>query len=87
MEIEFKEYLKEKYSPIVVRCYLQNVKWVLNHEEIGWFVLARLIDSIIRDYDIGGSKEEEGNYQHRSRICAIKAYREFIDNRFHELMP
>lgn len=58
--------------------YVGRIKKVLEWENISLEELNHNIDTICRDYDIGGVKQNLGEKSHRSVINALKRYREFL---------
>ncbi len=88
MKKEFEYFLESKgYSkftpsgaPSTVYDYIKRIDKVCYYEYCTWEELAENIDSVVRDYDIGGKKEHIGNISHRAVINALKRFQEFLDS-------
>lgn len=58
--------------------YVGRIQKVLEWESMSLAELNQNIDSICREYDIGGIKQELGQKSHGSVINALKRYREYL---------
>lgn len=72
----YKEYTP-KNLPSTVYDYVGRIKKVLEWEGITISELNNNIDTICKEYDIGGTKEDMGNLSHRAVINALKQYSEY----------
>ncbi len=84
----FEAYLiKEGYStetpsghPSTVYSYIDGIERnVLDEEHISWDGLKNNIDTIVKQYDIGGSKESIGSKSNCTVINALKRFSEFVN--------
>lgn len=84
----FEQWLKgQGYSsitpsgkPSVTYDYKKRVKRICDNENITVEELVRKIDTILPQYDIGGSKEEYGKKSHNAVISALRQFKRFIDD-------
>ena len=76
-----KGYSKETPSghPSTVYDYLKRIDSVCKEEHYSWGQLAASIDSIVRQYDVGGKKQDIGEKSHRAVINALKQFQEFVN--------
>lgn len=58
--------------------YIDGVETVLTEEGISWETLRTTIHDLIPRYDAGGAKELIGAKQHRTVICSLKQFAEFV---------
>lgn len=65
-------------NPSTAYDYVKRIENICDWEKCNWEDIAKSIDLLVREYDIGGSKEELGNKSHRAVINALKRYREFV---------
>ena len=66
--------------PSTVYDYIKRIDKVCEWESCSWEQLIINISTIVKDYDIGGSKEELGNKSHNSVINALKRLHEYANN-------
>lgn len=86
MKKGFQNYLIEQgYSlttpsgnPSTVYDYQKRIDKVCEWEGCTWEILATNISKIVAEYDVGGSKETEGNKSHRAVINALKRFEIFV---------
>ena len=74
----------KKYTPSglpsTIPQYVNAIEIVILEENfVTWERLKDKIGSIIIRYDIGGTKEDIGNYKHRTVINSLKAFKRFLD--------
>lgn len=89
MKEEFKMYLiasgyKERTpsgNPSTVYDYVRRIDNVCKWEGTDWEGLKNNIDRIITEYDVGGTKEQDGSRSHHSVINALRCFRAFLNNR------
>jgi hypothetical protein len=58
--------------------YIDGVETVLTEEGISWETLRTTVHDLIPRYDAGGAKELIGAKQHRTVICSLKQFAEFV---------
>lgn len=83
---QFEQYLiKAGYSlhtpsgnPSTVYDYKKRIDKVCEWEGLSWEGLAGRIDTIVSQYDVGGSKEELGNKSHNAVINALRRFQDFL---------
>ena len=83
---DFKDYLIScgyaEYTPRGLPStafdYVERIKKVLEWESMSLTELNQNINSICREYDSGGTKQELGDTSHRAVINALKRYREYL---------
>ena len=87
LKIEFENYLVKmgykKFTPSgnksTVYDYIGRIENVIRNEGLcTWENFASNINRIVKEYDYGGIKEEEGNKSHKAVINAIKAFKRFL---------
>ncbi len=66
-------------NPSTACDYSRRVARVCEWENCSWEALAMSIGGIVKDSDVGGSKEADGQRSHRAVINALKRFREFCD--------
>ena len=84
----YEEYLiKEGYSletdsgnPSTVYAYANAVQAVIDEEGITWNTLEANISTVIKKYDIGGSKETFGCKSNKTVINALRRFEEFVNS-------
>lgn len=64
--------------PSTVFEYRRAVSDIKSNEALSFSDFCNNIDSIIREYDIGGSKESLGKKKHSTWINALKRFREYL---------
>ncbi|MEE1055631.1 MAG: hypothetical protein UH239_00065 [Acutalibacteraceae bacterium] len=88
MDEQFKNYLiKAGYkittpsgNPSTIYSYIKSIDKVCELEGFSWCELADNIETIVKQYDLGGTKEDLGNKSHKTVINALKRFQEFINN-------
>lgn len=86
MKNNFENYLiSQGYSqktpngnPSTVYDYIKRIDKVCEYEKTSWEMLAQHIATTVREYDIGGIKQELGDQSHRAVINALKRFEEFV---------
>lgn len=84
----YEEYLiKEGYSletdsgnPSTVYSYANAVQSVIEEEKTTWNALQTNISTIVKKYDIGGTKEEFGCKSNKTVINALRRFEEFVNS-------
>jgi hypothetical protein len=84
----YEEYLiKEGYSletdsgnPSTVYAYANAVQSVIEEEKTTWNALRTNISTIVKKYDIGGTKEEFGCKSNKTVINALRRFEEFVNS-------
>ncbi len=92
MEQKFKEFLiSEGYSeytpsgnPSTVYDYIKRINRIIVWETLTWDSLKDNISHVITVYDIGGEKEYIGRKSHNSYISALRAFKRFVGQEFHQ---
>lgn len=88
MKEQFKNYLiKKGYkqttpsgNPSTVYDYIKRIDKVCELESFSYQELADNIETVVKQYDLGGTKEDLGNKSHRAVINALKRFQDFINN-------
>ncbi len=86
---QYRYYLiKQGYSietpsgyPSTVYDYIKRIDRIAKRENYDWNEIADKIENIVIKYDCNGTEEEFGNKSHRAYINALKAYKDFLQNR------
>lgn len=86
MKDKFKQWLASKgYSletprgkPSTVYDYAKRIDRVCHCENMTWPALAADIERIIKEYNTGGVKAENGNKSHRAVINALLQFKYFL---------
>jgi len=86
MEKQFEAFLIRKgYKqftasglPSTVYAYLKSIDKICEWERVSWQNLAANISVYLRQYDVGGIKEELGRKSHNTYISALKQFAEFL---------
>lgn len=89
MKNRFEAFLIEKgYSlrtpsgnPSTVYQYLKSIGFVCDNENTDWNGLANNIHNILAEYEKGGSKVQLGSMSHGTVRCALRCFKEFIENK------
>lgn len=69
-----------KGNPSTVQDYAGRVRRICDNEKLTVDELIKKIDTILPQYDIGGSKEDEGKKGHNAVICALRQFKKFIED-------
>lgn len=64
--------------PSTIHSYIKAIEKVCQWEKMTWLSLAQSIRKTVKEYDIGGIKEENGNCSHRTVYNALKQYYYFL---------
>lgn len=64
--------------PSTIPQYINSVDLVCKIEHCSWLQLAENIDDIIKQYDVGGIKQDIGAKSHRTVINALKRFKKFV---------
>jgi hypothetical protein len=65
-------------NPSTVYQYANRIENVCEWENMTWAGLAKNINAIVAQYDIGGTKEEIGLKSNSTVINALKRFSEFL---------
>ncbi len=87
MKNEFRNYLIKKgyseYTPrgnkSTVYDYIKRIDKVCEWEDITWQDLKNNISMILKEYDVGGVKEDLGKKSHSAVINALRRFDEFLN--------
>lgn len=76
---KFYKYLQcSRYTLGTTNSYISAINKVCKEENLKeWEELVQKIDQIVKDYDIGGSKQDIGSQGHNTVICGLKRFKEF----------
>ena len=86
----FKNYLiKEGYAeytpkglPSTVYDYIKRIDFVCEIEHTDWYGLSQKIDSVLPQYEEGGSKEQFGAKSHNAVRSALRCFHTFSKRSF-----
>ena len=65
-------------NPSTTYSYTKRIDNVCDWENIDWETLREIIDTIVPQYELGGSKEEYGSKSHRTVINALYRFQECV---------
>ncbi len=73
----FEAYLKRRYLSL---SYASTISGICREEGLDFAGLAKDIVRILALYSVGGAKEDIGKKNHSRKICALRMYKEFLDD-------
>ena len=66
-------------NPSTVYSYLNAVESIRVDEGVSWDTLKANISTILPQYDVGGAREAFGAKSHRTVICALMRFADFVN--------